>query len=513
MVLRFADCELDVDRQELRRDGEVVAIEPQALRVLLALVENRDKVLAKNDLLDMVWGDRFVSESALTTQIKALRRAVGDTGRDQQIIKTIHGQGYMFVASVAEGDDSAPEHGGIRTGPVIAVLPFHCVAADPGLAHFPQGLSHDVISALSKHRWFRVLTRAMTASCVDDPDPVSRLREAFDVGLCGRGRGEARRGDGCGSRSPSPIPSMAPACGAERYDREIDDLFDVLEEIVDVVCASLEPEVGYSERSRITRGPRTNLRAWDLFHLAISHFFQFTADGNLKAQELLAESRELDPSFGDAHAWWAYATVLGMSYWDTEPDPVKLDEALGAAQHALELDDHNAVFHLLRGRVQLARREYDSALHDNLRAIDLNPTLSAAFCGLGDSLCYEGRYDEAMVQFERSVKLGVHDPQQWAFLSYGALALLFAHRYEEAIEWADRAIVIPNCQYWSTAHKVVAMAQLERWADATVAVKSLLSKCPEFTLEFARERLFYLKRPEQLELYLGGLEKAGVPEA
>jgi adenylate cyclase len=512
VVLRFADCELDVDRHELRRDGEVVAIEPQALRVLLALVENRDKVTAKNDLLDIVWGDRFVSESALTTQIKALRRAVGDTGRDQQVIKTVHGQGYMFVASVVEADDSTPEHRGIRTGPVIAVLPFHCVAADPGLAHFPQGLSHDVISALSKHRWFRVLTRAMTASCVDDPDPVSRLREAFDVDYVVDGA--VRLGAGRMRVTVTLTDTVDGTClWAERYDREIDDLFDVLEEIVDVVCASLEPEVGYSERSRITRGPRTNLRAWDLFHLAISHFFQFTAEGNLKAQELLAESRELDPSFGDAHAWWAYATVLGMSYWDTKPDPTMLDEALGAAQHALELDDHNAVFHLLRGRVQLARREYDSALHDNLRAIDLNPTLSAAFCGLGDSLCYEGRYDEAMVQFDRSVKLGVHDPQQWAFLSYGALALLFAHRYEEAIEWADRAIVIPNCQYWSTAHKVVAMAQLERWADATVAVKSLLSQCPAFTVEFARERLFYLKRSEQLELYLGGLAKAGVPDA
>ena len=352
----------------------------------------------------------------------------------------------------------------------------------------------------------------MTATCAAEPDPVARLWEMFDVDYVVEGN--ARLG---GGRMRVTVTLTATEDGtclwAERYDRKIEDIFDVLDEITDLVCARLEPEVGYAERNRISRGPRTDLQAWDRFHLATYHFFRFTAEGNLEAQQLLAQSRELDPAFGEAHAWWAYATVLGMTYWDTEPDDDVLDEALRAAQTALEFDDHNAMFHMLRGRVQLARRQYDSALQDNQRAIELNPTLSAAFCGLGDSLAYDGRYDEAMVQFERSVELGAHDPQRWAFLSYGALALLFAHRYEEAIEWADRAIVIPNCQYWSTAHKVVALAHLDRVSEATSAVEELLARCPEFSVAFAHTKLFHLKRPEQLELYLDGLSRAGVPLA
>jgi tetratricopeptide (TPR) repeat protein len=200
-----------------------------------------------------------------------------------------------------------------------------------------------------------------------------------------------------------------------------------------------------------------------------------------------------------------------MVYWGTEPTPEALDDALAGTHRALSLDNQNAVFHMLRGRVQLARREYDSALLENRRAIELNPSFAAAYCGLGDSLCYEGRYDEAIEQFARSVALGAHDPQRWAFLSYGALALLFAGRHQEAVTWANEAAALPNCQYWTLAHKVVALARLGRSAEATTAVQQLLEMCPEFSLEYARTKLFYLKREDQVEIYLGGLAEAGVP--
>jgi tetratricopeptide (TPR) repeat protein len=275
--------------------------------------------------------------------------------------------------------------------------------------------------------------------------------------------------------------------------------------------ATIEPEVGLAERARINRLPRADLQAWDLYHLGIAHFYRFTAEDNVEAQRLLGRAREIDPEFAEAHAWWAYAVVLGMTYWDTDPDPDTLTAALVATRQALTVDDQSAVFHMLRGRVQLARRDYQAALADNERAIDLNPTFAAAFCGLGDSLCYEGRYDEAITHFTRSVELGSHDPQRWAFLSYGALALLFARRYDEAVEWAERAAAIPNCQYWALAHRVVALAHLDQLEQCSAAVADLLDQCPAFSVAYARDKLFYLKRPEQVDLYLWGLTMAGVP--
>ena len=223
------------------------------------------------------------------------------------------------------------------------------------------------------------------------------------------------------------------------------------------------------------------------------------------------QSRELDPEFAEAHAWWAYATILGMVYWDTEPEPALMDEALAATRLAVASDNQNALLYMLSGWVHLARREYRSALVESETAIRLNPTLAPAYCGLGDSLSYEGRYDEAIVQFEKAVEMSPNHPQLWAFLSYGAMAFLFKQSFETALDWAQRALDIPNCQYWATAHAAVALAYLERPEEARRMVKQLVAEQPNFSLAFAEKKLFYLKRSEQLALYLDGLERAGVP--
>ena len=493
-----------------------MSLEPRAMSLLVHLVEHRDRVVSKTELLDEVWGDRYVSESALTTQIKAIRRAVGDTGREQHVIRTVHGQGYMFVADVEPEPGvttPVPEptvRADATANPVVAVLPFENQSGDPSRDHVADGLTAEVITGLTKHRWLRVLTSAMSSGYRGRSDAVAELRDQLGVGYVVSGTVRFS-----GDRLRVTVELTETETGttrwADRFDRDVDDLFDVLDEITGVIVAHLEPEVGSAERERVARRPRTDLRAWDLYHLGIAHFFRFTAADNLEAQRLLDEARRLDPDFADAHAWWSYAVILGMTYWDTEPTADALDTALEATKVALEHDHHNAVFHMLRGRVHLARRDYGAALVENQLAIELNPTFAAAFCGLGDSLCYEARYDEAIAQFERSIALGSHDPQRWAFLSYGALALIFAGRFEEAVSWAERAEAIPNCQYWTTAHRVVALAHLGRHDEAERARDRLLAACPRFTIRYARAKLFYLKRPEQLDRYLGGLEIAGVP--
>lgn len=547
MGLQFGRCVLDEDLFELRRDGDIVALEPRALRTLQHLIDGRGRVVTKNELLDAVWGDRFVSESALTTQIKALRRALGDTGRDQSIIKTVHGVGYRFVPDVEEtaaertsvvrkdndgpgrdfvgaprgggspvevsasGADGGRDDLGRRDNPVVAVLPFENLSPDPSLAHLAGGLTSDVVAALSKHRWLRVLPKSTSSSFAEQPDAVARLRD--ELGVHYAIEGTFRVSHGRLRISVSLIDAVTGACRwAERYHRNFSDVFDVLDDITDVIVANIEPMVGHAERNRVSQRPRTDLQAWELYHLGVAHFFRFTAQDNLEAQRLLDQARNMDPGFPDAQAWWAYAVVLGMTYWDTEPDSATLDDALDATTLALAIDEHNAVFHMLRGRVLLARRDYDAALVESQRAVDLNETLASAFCGLGDSLCYSGRYDEAIAHFERAVDLGSHDPQRWAFLSYGALALLLAERYDDAIEWTERASAIPHCQYWATAHRIVALAHLGRVEQCADDVSTLLREWPPFTVSYAEGKLFFIARPEQRDLYLSGLRAAGIPE-
>ncbi|MBA3776507.1 MAG: tetratricopeptide repeat protein, partial [Betaproteobacteria bacterium] len=162
------------------------------------------------------------------------------------------------------------------------------------------------------------------------------------------------------------------------------------------------------------------------------------------------------------------------------------------------------------GRVQLARREYDLAIDALEHALKLNPCLAVTYCGLGDSLAYEGRLDEAIEKFEIAIRLSPHDPFRWAFYSYRSLAHLFRGEFEDAVAWARKAVQTPNAHYWARAHLVAALGHLGDQTQAGSAVSDLLQTKPGFSVDFAREHLFYLKRSDQLETYLEGLRKAGV---
>ncbi|MGH6932937.1 MAG: tetratricopeptide repeat protein, partial [Dongiaceae bacterium] len=394
--------------------------------------------------------------------------------------------------------------------PSIAVLPLTNMSGNPEQEYFSDGLTEDIITALSKYRWLDVIARINTFAYKGQSPDIRRL--VAELGADYLVEGSVRR---AGQRIRVTAQLIDTGTGshvwAERYDRNLADIFDVQDEITETVVSRVEPEIGTAIRQKLQRAPRRELRAWDCYHLGIANFYKFTAEGNREAQRLLQLSRELDPGFAEAHGWWAYATILGMVYWDTDPDSALMDEALAAAREAVSLDSQNALLYMLMGRIQLARREYRSALAENETAVRLNPTLAPAYCGLGDSLAYEGRYDEAIAQFEKAVEMSPNHPQLWAFLSYGALALLFDHQFEKALAWAERAHDIPNCQYWATAHAAVALAYLERPKEGRRMAERLLAEHPKFTRAFAARKLFYLKRPEQLRLYLEGLDKAGVP--
>lgn len=392
----------------------------------------------------------------------------------------------------------------------IAVLPLDNISGDPEQEYFSDGLTEDIITALSKHRWLEVVARNTTFAYKGTSPNVRQLAE--ELGADYVVEGSVRK---AGMRIRVTVQLIDMSTGnhvwAEKYDRQLEDIFDVQDEITETIVGSLEPEVGHAIRRKVEETPRRNPHAWDCYHLGLAHFYKFTAESNREAQRLFLQSRELDPNFPEAHAWWAYATILGMVYWDTEPDPALMDEALAATRTAVLLDNQNALLYMLMGRVQLARREYRNALAENETAIKLNPTLAPAYCGLGDSLSYEGRYEEAIANFEKAVEMSPNHPQLWAFLSYGALTLLFDHQFEKALDWAERARDVPNCQYWATAHAVVALANLGRDRELEKMVRNLMAEEPNFTRSFAEKKLFYLKREDQMELYLAGLAKAGIP--
>ena len=530
-MLRFADCVLDLSARELRRGGEAQAIQPKVFDLIAFLVANRQRAVAKDELQDVIWPNVVVSEASLTQAVRKARQALGNGTDGAPLIRTVHGHGYRFVGDVAVDvpiasdasqagarlsaakDASAQTAGAGESAdwrPRVGVLPFSNLSPDPKQAYFSDAMTQDLISRLSRNRWLDVLSRNTTFGFRDSSASQSELAKTLgaDYVVTGsvRWAGERVRVSAELFRADSGSQIWA-----ENYDRDIDDVFALQDEITSVIVARLEPAIGSSERRRVMQHRPQNPEAWHCFHLGVWHFFRFTAEDNEKAQLLLQRSRELAPSMGEAHAWWAYAVVLGMVYWDIPIADTTLDDALAATSRALELDDQNAVFYALRARVQIARREYEVARAENELAIEMNPSLAAAYCGLGDTLAYMGMTDEAVAQFEHAIALSPNDPQRWAFLTYGALACLFREDYGKALAWTEQALVIPNRQYWTLAHRVAALAGLDREGEYAAAVAALLREKPEFSCKFAREKLFYVREAAQLDAYVALLDKAGVP--
>jgi TolB-like protein len=385
------------------------------------------------------------------------------------------------------------------------------MSGDAEQEYFSDGITEDIITALSRHRSLLVIARGST---------FAFKGRGIDLRLVGAQLGAEYVVEGSVARigqsmriTARLIEAEAGRCvWAEQYDRDLDQILEVQDQIVATIAARIEPEVGSAERNRVERRSSHSLRAWDFFHLGMKCIYRFTPDDNREAQRLFRRAIELDPALAQAHGWLSYAIVLAMVYFDADHSKDALEEAVTIARKAIELDERDALAHFTCGRALLASRAYRDSLAELESAVQLNPNLAVVYCGLGDSLAYEGRFAEAIPYFEKAINLSPHDPQRWSFFSYRALAHLLAGEFEDAYEWAQRATRIPNCHYWPFAHRVAALGHLQRAGELPEAIAELRARKPEFSCEFARDRLFYIKDPGHLDRYVEGLRKAGLPD-
>ena len=543
MQLAFGDYVLDSGRRELRRNAVPIALEPQVFDLLLYLVQNRDHVVTKDDLIATVWKGRIVSDSTLTTRINAARKAVGDSGGQQALIKTYARKGIRFVGDVLPDDPNAGRSGlseqprGMPGPPVaqettdtssaaaatsppilhwggkpsVVVLPFNNLSGDPDQEYFSDGITEDIITALSKYRSLVVIARNSSFAFKGAGADMRRI--GLTLGAEYLLEGSVRK---IGQRVRITAQLVETEGGrhlwAERYDRNLQDLFALQDEITTTIAARIEPEIGTAERLRAERKAVPALHAWDFFRLGTKHFYKSTAADNLEAQRLFRRAIELAPTLAEAYGYLSYAVVLSMVYFDAEPNEERLNEAVAIGRKGVENDDQDGLVRFMYGRALLAQKSYGDALAELQTAVELNPCLAVTYCGLGDSLTYEGRIKEAIPYFQKAIDLSPYDPLRWAFHSYRALAHIFAREFELAADWAQTATRVPNAHYWAFAHRVSALGHLHRVEELHDAMAELLQRKPDFSCGYARKRLFYVKNPDQLQLYVEGLRKAGIPE-
>jgi DNA-binding winged helix-turn-helix (wHTH) protein len=302
MLLRFGDFTLDTGRAELRGPDGPVPIEPKPLALLTFLAENNDRVLSRVDMIESVWGGRIVSDAAVSTVLKQVRKALGDGGRAQDFIRTVHGRGHRFVADVriVAAPSGAPEGFAMPQTdgrPTLAVLPFSWSGAVGQWEKLPEAIAAEVIASLSRLRWLKVIARETTFRFRTSVGG----RRGHPESVLGAGYALAGVVEAFGDRLAVNLELFETDGGsviwADRFSGPLDDVHALRQSIVDAVLAALEISVPRLEAERARLRPSESLDAWSAFHLGLAHAYRFNRNDNATAASLFARATDLDPSF------------------------------------------------------------------------------------------------------------------------------------------------------------------------------------------------------------------------
>ncbi len=524
MTFAFGDHALDIERRELRRGGAPVAIEPQVFDLLVHLIRNRGRVVSKDDLIESIWGGRIVSESAVTTRLNAARKAIGDSGTTQKLIRTVPRRGVRFIGVVIEtaapaavAEPTVPPLAArplaLPDKPSIAVLPFVNLSSDPEQEYLADGMVEDLITSLSRLRWLFVIARNSTF--VYKGRAVDVRTVATDLGVRYVLEGSVRRTRGRMRVTAQLIEAESGHhVWAERYDRAVEDIFAVQDEITDMIAATLEPEISAAERDRARRKPPGSLGAWELYQRGMWHLLRQNRDDLTLARALFHDAIGLDPTFAAAHAAFAIAAfwqfIHGLA---TDPDSGRAELLAGAAR-AMECDPRDSLAHSAMGLAFMESGQHAKAIAEHEIATELNPNSAFAQWCSGYALNRADQPEQALARFDLALRLSPRDPAAWSYQTLRAASLYFLGRYEEAIAAAQSATSARlDDVVWPLVHWAGSLGQLGRLDEAESVISELRRKRPGLTIaEFHAWPHNASRSAGSLERMLDGLRKAGLPE-
>ena len=393
--------------------------------------------------------------------------------------------------------------------PSVAVLALVNMNNDPELDFIGDGITEDLITALAKIRSFKVISRESSFSYKGLAIDVRQVAKELDVRFVLEG--SVRK---AGNRVRVTVQLIDAATGhhvwAERYDREMEDIFDLQDEMVQIVASALEPELSAFERERAVGKPPENLDAWELYQRALWCLWRFDNDNVLQARDLFQQAIAADPAFAPAHAYYAYSCYITVIMGDT-PDPgAFLQEGLVYAKQALKCDDKEAISYFAIGRIQMMLGDHDASIAALRKSIQLNPCFAQAYHGLGFALSLSGKLDEAGDMTTKAIALSPRDPMLWAFTIVHALNYILSEDNEAGLEWANHTLQIPTATgYWSHAVKAAALANLGRVDEAKRSLALAIEAKPDLSIAYLEQNL-PTKHAGGLEPYLSGLSKSGL---
>jgi len=392
--------------------------------------------------------------------------------------------------------------------PSIAVLPFLNMSGDIEQEYFSDGITEDIIAALSKFRWFFVIARNSTFTYKGKAIEVKQVAE--DLGVRYVLEGSVRK---AGKKVRITAQLIDAPTGyhvwAERYDRDLEDIFAVQDEITHNIVRSVGPEFISAEMKRAQRKDALNLDVWDYIMRASSHHGRYTKKDAAEAQRLLNKAIELDPMSSDAFCLLAFTHLMQVQFGWSESTAKSIKEAEEAAKKAVSIDDRDAWAHTALGLVDLISKRYEDAICRLENAIDLNPNLANAYGAVGQALALAGEYETAVTHINKAIRLSPHDPFIVYWFGHLGLAAFADEHYEDACYWGRKTI--QQNPMFPGGHRLVAAScgQLGRTQEAASELKELLILMPGMTADDVRKQVPF-KKPSHMERYIEGLRKAGL---
>lgn len=416
--------------------------------------------------------------------------------------------------SVAAAFPPTTDHLPLPDKPSIAILPFTNMSGDPEQEYFSDGITEDIITALSGFRSIFVIARNSSF--------VYKGR-AKDIKQVGQELGVRYVLEGSVRKSVSRVRITAQLIEAatsnhlwaQRYDRVLEDVFELQDEITETIVAAIEPELGSAERERARRKSPDNLDAWESYQRGMWHAYKMNSEDGALAVNYFHKALASAPHYAPALAGLAYLNFQKVIFYYSSPERIArealLDQAIEEATDAVQADDRDLFAQYVLGRLFALKGHFDKAIERLELAVDLNPNSALAHHGLGYAYTFSGRPAEAVVEFDRALRLSPKDPYRWAFSCMRACALVLIKDYEDAVAWGQRGIRDNPQMFWSYVHVAAALGHLGRKKEATQAVAELLGVKPDFSTDTIDETVRF-KDPADREHFLDGLRKAGLSE-
>jgi len=549
MKYRFAEFEIDLNHQELRRLGEPVHIEPQVFDLIVHLVRNHDRIVSKDELIETIWNGRIISEAALSSRINGARRALGDNGTDQVFIRTLHKRGFRFVGhvqamSAPEADvetarlvpDDAVTPGSVPvrvsvsaevsrlddvvsesvkaeaiTRSSIAVIPFGNMSDDPENDYFSYGLTEDIIRLLARNRWLSVISRHSTVAFQGRVVDAREVGEQLGVRYVMLGSVRKSR-DAVRITAELVRAADGKQLWSDKYDLQLEYIFDIQEEMARQIAATIEPELSKVEQQLAARKAPESLDAWDCYQRGLWNLWRFTTPAFNSAETYFQRAIAADPNFARSHGALSYVN-LQRAFIDEPSDRLaRLETALRQARDAVALDDLDCFCQCALGRALCLTHQNDEALAALDLSLELNPSFAQAYFAQGFNLLWYGREIEAETLLDRATMLSPRDSHISSFYHVRSWTHFSLGEYDVAAEFARRATRQPNVTYQAFASLAASLGLLGERAQAKAAAVELLDRKPTYSTGTARQKFFFCNDAGFINRFVEGLRVAGLSD-